>query len=125
MMNKRLVLSFGDLHTAQACRDAIVSHGIPRDRVVLEVIKDEAGPAQGNFAVGDGRNASGERTTDISGGDVPYPKNLQAPSDAGTCLVVFAPADEEEYHRVVRFLEDEEDLRPTGTAPFDMSKESR
>lgn len=76
-----LVRSFSTLKHAEAAKTAVLSLGVPADAVQLQVLQDEAGPVEGNFLVGNGRES-----TDTSA----YESNFAQPVARGSCLLVLS-----------------------------------
>ena len=59
-MSPILLRTFDDLDCAQAARDALLDQGV--QAVELTVLRDEAGPAEGNFIAGNGAVGTGGNT---------------------------------------------------------------
>jgi hypothetical protein len=87
-----LVGSFQNLEGAQAVRQSLLAKGIDRESIELQVIADEAGATEGNFASGNGRTV-GDSPISI-GGVGQYGDNFASPTFSGTCLLLVYPADE-------------------------------
>jgi hypothetical protein len=73
-----LVRSFSTLQDAVDAQDALAAAGIARELLELTVLEDEAGPASGNFLIGNGCTNHGSPPGPVrSGGDVPYDENFR------------------------------------------------
>jgi hypothetical protein len=89
-----ILRSFSRLEDATNARDQLIAAGFQAAAVQLRVVDDEAGPAQGNFLVGNGRE-----------GDSPYEKNFRDTIDRGAHLLLIEPGDDEQRNRAELILE--------------------
>jgi hypothetical protein len=84
-----LVLSFSTLDEATAAQDALAAAGVQRDAMDLSVREDEAGPASGNFLIGNGQTEHGGAPAAVrTGPEVPYDENFRNPEYRGAYLLV-------------------------------------
>jgi hypothetical protein len=94
-----VVGSFKSLEGAQAARNALVAKGVDAESIDVQVIADEAGATDGNFAIGNGRS-TGDSPISI-GGVGEYGDNFADPSFSGTCLLMVYPADDAQRNLIV------------------------
>jgi hypothetical protein len=88
------VRSFSTLEAASAAMEALAAAGLPKDAVQLTVLEDEAGPAAGNFLVGNGETTHGGAPSAVRAGrDVPYDENFRAPANRGGFLLTLHGLD--------------------------------
>lgn len=83
-MEQALIYVFDDFAVAERAREELLSCGFERGAVQLTVRDDEAGPAQGNFTVGDHPAAAG-------GTD--YQSTFANPTHRGHCMLTITPFD--------------------------------
>lgn len=83
-MHHAIVKIFDAVDHAQMARNALLSDGFQAEDVTLSVANDEAGPAIGNFTVGNGPMQSDEHT---------YGRNYANVEQPGHCLVTVAVDD--------------------------------
>lgn len=86
-----LVRSFATLKSAEEARAAVLSLGVSADAAQLQVLQDEAGPVEGNFVVGNGRDSS-----DTSA----YEANFANPVARGTCLLILITVPDDQRSKV-------------------------
>ena len=94
-MTPGLLRTFESFDTAQQARDALLAAGLQASQLSLEATADEAGPVEGNFLVGNGRDA-GDETPDQplpSGADPIYQRNFQRTVDRGSYRLVVEVSD--------------------------------
>ncbi len=87
-----MVRSFATLERAEAARSAVLSLGVSPDAVQLQVLQDEAGPVEGNFLVGNGREAPDDTST--------YAANFANPVARGSCLLVLITIPDDQRSKV-------------------------
>jgi hypothetical protein len=97
-----VVGSFQNLEGAEAARKSLLAKGIDRDSIELQVIADEAGATEGNFASGNGKSV-GDSPLSI-GGVGQYGDNFANPTFSGTCLLLVFTADETQRRLVLEEL---------------------
>lgn len=95
-MENQLIYIFDDFDAAERARDELVKYGFGTDGVNLTVSDDEAGPAQGNFTVGDNPEASG-------GSD--YEHTFAHATHRGICMLTISPTSVEQSDYAVKLLE--------------------
>ena len=83
-MEAPLIYVFDDFAVAERAHEELLSCGFERSAVQLTVRDDEAGPAQGNFTVGDNPEAAG-------GHD--YQHTFASPTHRGGCMLMITPFD--------------------------------
>ena len=89
------IRSFDTLAAAAAAVNALVADGFEHGAIELRVIEDEAGPAQGNFIIGNGATTHGGTPDAIRvGPDAPYQSNFRDPKDRSVHLVIVQTPDE-------------------------------
>ena len=87
-----MVRSFATLERAEAARSAVLSLGLSPDAVQLQVLQDEAGPVEGNFLVGNGREAPDDTSA--------YEANFANPVARGSCLLVLITIPNDQRSKV-------------------------
>lgn len=95
-MPHTLLRSFARFEDARSARDQLVAAGLPASAVEVRSLEDEAGPVEGNFAIGNGRVARGSRDA--------YDLNF-APASQGTNLLVVEVEDHALRDRAESMLE--------------------
>ncbi|RZI54368.1 MAG: hypothetical protein EOP12_03270 [Pseudomonas sp.] len=93
-----LVRSFATLKRAEAARSAVLSLGVSPDAVQLQVLQDEAGPVEGNFLVGNGREASDDTSA--------YKANFANQVARGSCLLVLITIPDDQRSKVEAALKE-------------------
>ena len=91
-----LVRSFATLERAEAARSAVLSLGVSPDAVQLQVLQDEAGPVEGNFLVGNGREAPDDTSA--------YAANFANPVARGSCLLLLLTIPDDQQSKVESVL---------------------
>jgi hypothetical protein len=100
-MTTPLVRVYSDLASAEQARAQLLASGFLPDHVQLSVRDDEAGPVEGNFAVGNGGGAERNRR-DISSlldpsarfnNDI-YEDDYQAPVQRGSYVLMVDATDD-------------------------------
>jgi hypothetical protein len=81
-MKQELLRVFDSLRAAEDARAALLAAGFAREDVQLQVRDDEAGPAAGNFTVGNS-SAEGEKPDNHI-----YATNYQHTARPGGCLLI-------------------------------------
>ena len=100
-----ILISFDSFEAATAARQELVAAGLPPAAVQLREMEDEAGPAEGNFVIGNGRRATGGPRADVQAdGDFPYARNFEKTEDPGTHLLVVEAIDEAQRAKAVEIL---------------------
>jgi len=94
-MNHAIVRIFDDYDHAQSAREALLAEGFPPDGVVMSISNDEAGPVEGNFAVGNMPMESDKHT---------YERNYAEVPKVAQCLVTVAADDEPSAARAAGIL---------------------
>ena len=92
-MSQHVLRVFDSLASAQSARAALVAGGF--GPVGLEVLTDEAGPAQGNFVSGNGAVTTGGNTAFKP--EPPhdaYAQNFQPVRERATCLLCVEVSDD-------------------------------
>lgn len=97
-----VVGSFDSLEGAQAARKSLLAKGVDPASIEVQVVADEAGATDGNFASGNGRT-SGDSPISI-GGVGQYGDNFANPAFSGSCLLMIYPADDAERNLVLAEL---------------------
>ncbi|MDB5890871.1 MAG: hypothetical protein JWP47_1702 [Polaromonas sp.] len=82
-MHSPLIRSFEAFDDAAAAQADMVAAGLPADTLNLRVLQDEAGPVEGNFLVGNGRETT----------DDPYTTNFKHAITRGAFLLEVHTAD--------------------------------
>lgn len=107
-MSEPLIHSFQRFDDAEAARAALLSAGLDASALELRVIADEAGPVEGNFLVGNGRDARDDTVeTGLRGGPdaPPYADNFAAAVTRGVYLLVVQPGDRDEREKAASVLQ--------------------
>lgn len=100
-----VVGSFDTLPAAANAVNALVAAGVEHGAIRLNVIEDEAGPADGNFIIGNGLTAHGGQVGPIrADGDEPYDPNLRHPKQRSGQLVMVQARDEAQRARIRQVL---------------------
>lgn len=100
-----VVASFDGLQAAAAAVNALVAAGVEHGAIELKVIEDEAGPAQGNFIIGNGATVHGGPPGPVrTGDDAPYNPNFRHPRERSGQLVIVQPRDEAQRARAQEVL---------------------
>jgi hypothetical protein len=96
-----VVASFDTLTAAAAAVNALVAAGVEHGAIELKVIEDDAGPAQGNFIIGNGATVHGGPPGPVrTGDDAPYNPNFRYPKERSGQLVIVQGRDEGQRARV-------------------------
>ncbi|RJG27464.1 hypothetical protein [Massilia cavernae] len=95
-MPNKLIRIFDEYADAEGARDALLQAGYDKDAVRVSVRDDEAGPVEGNFAVG---NAMPDE-------DKTYARNFEKPAQRGTVMVEVSAADRASIDAASKVLED-------------------
>lgn len=95
-MPHTLLRSFARFEDARSARDRLVAGGMPASAVEVRSLEDEAGPVEGNFAIGNGRAAHGSRDA--------YALNF-AGTPQGTNLLVVEAEDDAQRDRAESMLD--------------------
>lgn len=95
-MPHTLLRSFARFDDARSARDRLVAGGLPASAVEVRSLEDEAGPVEGNFAIGNGRAARGSLDA--------YALNFAGASH-GTNLLVVETADDAQRARAESMLD--------------------
>lgn len=95
-MSHTLLRSFARFEDARSARDRLVAAGLPPSAIEVRSLEDEAGPVEGNFAIGNGRLARGSRDA--------YHLNF-ADASQGTNLLVVEAEDEAQRDQAVATLD--------------------
>lgn len=89
--------SFATLEQANAAVQALTDAGIAKDALRIWPREDEAGPVEGNFAVGNGaRTDSGFDDPARPGYGTTYEGNFDRPRDRGTVLLLALGLDDDQ-----------------------------
>jgi hypothetical protein len=105
-MTTFLLRSFDTFEAASAARDALVAAGFDPAAVQLRVLDDEAGPAEGNFLIGNGRTTHGRPPRGVlAGPEVPYEENFAQVVFRGNQLLAVEVADESQRRRALALLQ--------------------
>jgi hypothetical protein len=80
--------TFSSFDEANAARDALVAAGADPQSMELRVMETEAGPAEGNFLVGNGRHTSGGTEPLGSAQHAPYDDNFKRAVHRGEYLLI-------------------------------------
>lgn len=100
-----VVGSFDTLPAAANAVNALIAAGVEHGAIRLNVIEDEAGPAEGNFIIGNGVTVHGKQVGPIrADGDEPYDLNLRNPKDRSGQLVMVHARDEAQRGRIQQVL---------------------
>jgi len=95
---------FRSLAEAESAQNALREAGFERDSLSLSSQADEAGPVEGNFVVGNGRDdpALGSAPTPDSGGesDNPYQRNFSDQSAEGIFLLTLEAEEAQHGHAI-------------------------
>ena len=108
-MPEPLIYSFPRLEDAVAARNSLLSAGVDPVEMEIRVIADEAGPVEGNFLVGNGRDARDDtaETGNQGGPDAPpYAANFTDVGTRGLHLLVVGPEDQQVLDRAAAVLRD-------------------
>lgn len=90
-----MIRSFDQFEAAQAARQALLDAGIDADHVELTIAEHEAGPAQGNFVAGDGREDEDSKPgTNASDGS--YEHSYHAVVSRSVCWLMVSTVAENE-----------------------------
>jgi len=90
-----IVRLFDQYDHAQRARDALLAEGFPADGVSMSIANDEAGPMEGNFAVGNLPVESEEHT---------YDRNYAKPTMPEQCMVTVQAPDEQVAARAATIM---------------------
>lgn len=108
-MPEPLIYSYTQLDDAVAARNTLLSAGVDPVEMEIRVIADEAGPVEGNFLVGNGRDARDDtaETGNQDGPDAPpYASNFADVGTKGLHLLVVGPEDPALRDRAAALLKD-------------------
>ena len=105
-MPQALIRTFERYADAQQAREALLAAGFD-GRVEFSVPDDEAGPVEGNFAVGNGRsaNAGDARQPLTRPGDDAYHCNFRHAPQRGVHLLVVQANEDDERERACAILD--------------------
>ena len=105
-MPRALIRTFERYADAQQAREALLAAGFD-GRVELSVPDDEAGPLEGNFAVGNGRAASAgdARQPFTRPGDDVYHRNFRHAPQRGMNLLIVQAEQDDEHERACAILD--------------------
>jgi hypothetical protein len=92
-----LVHTFDRLDDAQAAREALLAAGFAADRMQITALQDEAGPQQGNFISGNGRDKEEHFVGD-------YAQNFADAQYRSSQLLTVGLVAEDERHRAAEVL---------------------
>jgi hypothetical protein len=99
MEDLMVVRSFDSLEAAAAAVNQLVQAGFEHGALELRVLETEAGPAEGNFVIGNGRTTHGRPPGGVlAGREVPYDENFKHPVSRSTQLVM-VDAHSQAQHR--------------------------
>lgn len=106
-MANTLVRTYDSISTANNVRKELLASGFPSSSVHLASKEDEAGPVEGNFAVGNADAGNGVvrgLVELLTGGDDGYRHNFSDPVQRGTCLLTVDANDDEQLARASDIL---------------------
>ncbi|WP_119157053.1 hypothetical protein [Caldimonas tepidiphila] len=97
-MSNELVRIYDRLADAEQAREGLLASGFPPASVHLTVTNDEAGPVEGNFLVGNGRDTR-NRTEDL------YDPNFAKVVQRSSCMLTVDVEDEGLRRRASEILD--------------------
>lgn len=97
-MANELVRIYDRLADAEQARESLLASGFAPPNVRLSVRDDEAGPVEGNFITGNGRDTR-DRSEDL------YEPNFAEVVQRGTCMLMVDAEDEERRLRASEILD--------------------
>jgi hypothetical protein len=106
-MAATVIRTFDDLQSAMRACEQLAAAGVPRERVTMQTLDDEAGPVEGNFVAGSGRadpSASPSRGL-VIGERLEYEDNFANAVNRSTHVVVVTVSGEAERIRVSTMLD--------------------
>lgn len=107
MEDRIVVRSFDSLEAAAAAVNELVGSGIEHGAIQLRVLETEAGPAEGNFYIGNGATTHGGRPRGvIAGPEVPYDENFRHPVNRSVHLVIVDARSEQQQSAARRILDE-------------------
>jgi hypothetical protein len=127
MMADTLIRTYDNLDAAQHVREALLASGFPVDRVRLDAVQDEAGPAAGNFVLdekdrgtGPGSERGGILSSFISTEDRTQAYHTPNAQWRASCVLMVDAVDDDERVRACdimdRFGAVDVDARTSGCA---------
>ena len=87
-----LTLIYDTLEAASQAGSALVGAGFASERIVIDVHEDEAGPAEGNFILGNGRDTT--RGIGDPAAWQPYASNFRSSRGQRTTMLTVEAADD-------------------------------
>ena len=100
-----LLRSFDRFEDAVAAREALLAAGVAPAAVQVQPMEDEAGPAQGNFLVGNGRLRDDSTPNPSAASQLPYEPNFAHPVFRATNLLLLQPADDAQRAQAAAILD--------------------
>jgi hypothetical protein len=101
-MSNTLVKIYDDFSAAQNARDQLLASGFPPSSVQLSARDDEAGPVEGNFTVGNGRDQGGQTSGWFGpkdGSSDPYTRDFANVVQRGIYMLTVDASDDDESAR--------------------------
>jgi len=99
---------FASLPNAEEAREALLAAGFDAARLHLSARHDEAGPVEGNFLVGNGKDDAQSRTgfSPATGGESanPYQHNFANPVDRGVFMLTVDAEDHAQSERAADIM---------------------
>ena len=106
MMQEPLLRSFDRFEDAEATRTQLLQAGVPADAIELRVLQDEAGPVEGNFLVGNGRQPGSSTSVPATGGGGSrYAENFAKAVTRGAHLLLVNLRDEAARNHAAAILD--------------------
>jgi hypothetical protein len=101
-----VIRSFDSLEAAAAAVNELVKGGFEHGALELRVLETEAGPAEGNFLIGNGRTTHGGKPGAVlAGPDAPYEENFKHPVSRSTQLVIVDAHSQAQHRRATEILD--------------------
>jgi hypothetical protein len=109
-MGASLFRTFGSFEDAQKAHAALLRSGLPPSSVTLRSHQDEAGPVEGNFAVGNGRSPAPASLKEmmyslLGKRDDSYDANFAQSVSRGVYTVTVEVADAAQHERACAILD--------------------
>jgi hypothetical protein len=98
--------SFDSLEAAAAAVNELVQAGFEHGAIELRVIESEAGPAEGNFVIGNGQTTHGGAPGAVlAGREVPYEENFKRPVRRSGHLVIVEAHSQDQHRTATEVLD--------------------
>ena len=99
---------FASLPNAEEAREALLAAGFDASRLHLSARHDEAGPVEGNFLIGNGKDDAQRRAgfTPATGGEShnPYQHNFATPIESGVFMLTVDAEDHAQSEKAAEIM---------------------